>query len=90
MVIKEWNKLSNDCVNGNNVNILKHLNVGYLIKAGYRVEKIVGLSISQWFPCLLAIWNLLFWMAILLNLVKTTPSSEEVVEIELFMYVSNA
>ena len=33
-------------------------------------EKIVGLSISQWLPCPLAIWNLLFGMAILLNLVK--------------------
>ena len=33
-------------------------------------EKIVGLSISQWLLCPLAIWNLLFGMAILLNLVK--------------------
>ena len=24
-VIQEWNKLSNDCVDGNSVNILKHL-----------------------------------------------------------------
>ena len=32
--------------------------------------KIVGLSISQWLPCPLAIWNLLFGVAILLNLVK--------------------
>ena len=30
-------------------------------------EKIVGLSISQWLPCPLAIRNLLFGMAILLN-----------------------
>ena len=30
----------------------------------------VGLSISQWLPCPFAIWNLLFGMAILLNLVK--------------------
>ena len=30
----------------------------------------VGLSISQWLPCPLAIWNLLFGVAILLNLVK--------------------
>ena len=37
-------------------------------------EKIVGLSISQWLPCQLAIWNLLFGMAILLNLVKSTWS----------------
>ena len=33
-------------------------------------EKIVGLSISQWLPCPLAIRNLLFGMTILLNLVK--------------------
>ena len=33
-------------------------------------DKIVGLSISQWLPCPLAIWNVLFGMAILLNLVK--------------------
>ena len=32
----------------------------------------VGLSISQWLPCPLAIWTLLFGMAILLNLVKST------------------
>ena len=41
----------------------------YLIRAGYIDEKIVGLSISQWLPCPLAIWNLLFGMAILLILV---------------------
>ena len=43
----------------------------YLIKAGYCVlhidEKIVGLAISQWLPFPLAIWNLLFGMAILLK-----------------------
>ena len=33
-------------------------------------EKIVGLSISQWLPCPLAIWNLLFGMAVLLNVGK--------------------
>ena len=43
----------------------------YLIRVGYTDEKIVGLSISQWLPCPLAIWNLLFGMAILLNLVKS-------------------
>ena len=44
-----------------------------LIRAGYTIhidEKIVGLSIGQWLPCPLAFWNLLFGMAILLNLVK--------------------
>ena len=40
-------------------------------KGGLHIdEKIVGLSISQWLPCPLAVWNLLFEMAILLNLVK--------------------
>ena len=39
-------------------------------KYSFSHEKIVGLSISQWLPCPLAIWNLLFGMAILLNLVK--------------------
>ena len=31
-------------------------------------EYIVGLSISQWLPCPLGIWNLLYGMAILLNM----------------------
>ena len=35
-------------------------------------DNIVGLSISQWLSCPLAIWNLLFGMAILLHLVKKT------------------
>ena len=40
-------------------------------KGGLHVDdKIVGLSISQWLPCPLAIWNMLFGMVILLNLVK--------------------
>ena len=40
-------------------------------KGGLHIDgKIVGLSISQWLPCPLAIWNLLFGMAILLNLVN--------------------
>ena len=39
-------------------------------KGGLHIdEKVVGLSISQWLLCPLAIWNLLFGMAILLNLV---------------------
>ena len=44
-------------------------------------QKIVGLSVSQWLPCPLARWNLLFGMAILLNLVKNTGN------IELFVMV---
>ena len=51
-------------------------------KGGLHIdEKIVGLSISQWLPCPFAIWNLLFGMAILLNLVcgsfSCSSSSEE-------------
>ena len=52
------------------VNMFKNLIDRYLIRAGYTDEKIVGLSITQWLPCPLAIWNL-FEMAILLNLVKS-------------------
>ena len=62
-VINEWNKLPNDCVNASSVNMLKNRICGLHID-----EKIVGLLISQWLPCPLAIWNLLFGMAILLNL----------------------
>ena len=69
-VINEWNKLPNVCVNASSVNMFKNRIDRYLIWAGYIDEKIVGLSISQWLPCPLAIWNLLFGMAILLNLVK--------------------
>ena len=68
-VINECNKLPNDCVNASSVNMFKNRIDRYLIRAGYTYEKIVGLSISQWLPCPLAIWNL-FGMAILLNLVK--------------------
>ena len=47
--------------------------LGVTFNADMKVSEqcgIVGLSISQWRPCPLAIWNLLFGMAILLNLVK--------------------
>ena len=70
-VINERNKLPNDCVNASSVNMFKNRIDRYLIRAGID-EKIVGVSISQWLPCPLAIWNLLFGMAILLNLVKST------------------
>ena len=59
-VLNEWNKLSNDCVNASSVNMFKNIIDRYLI---------VGLLISQWLP--LAIWNLYFGMAILLNLMLT-------------------
>ena len=73
-VINEWNKLPNDCVNASSVNMFKNRIDRYLIRAGYTDDKIVGLSISQWLPCPLAIWNLLFEMAILVNLVKSISS----------------
>ena len=60
-VINEWNKLPNDCVNAGHLSPMCSPHIG---------DKIVGLSISQWLPCPLAIWNLLFGIAILLNLVK--------------------
>ena len=73
-VINEWNKLPNDCVNASCVNMFKNIIDRYFYKGGLRIdERIVGLSISQWLPCPLAIWNLLFGMAILLNLVKYLP-----------------
>ena len=70
-VINEWNKLPNDCVNASSVNMFKNRIDRYLIRTGYTDEKIVGLSISQWLPCPLVVWNLLFGMTILLNLVKS-------------------
>ena len=67
-VINEWNKLPNDCVNASSVNMFKN-RIYIFDKGGLHIdEKIVGLSICQWLPCPLAIWNLLFGMAILLNL----------------------
>ena len=70
-VINGWNKLPNDCVNASSVNMLKN-RIDISDKGGLHIdEKIVGLSISQWLPCPLAIWNLLFGMAILLNLLPS-------------------
>ena len=64
-VINEWNKLPNDCVNASSVNMFKN-RIYISDKGGLHIdEKIVGLSISQWRPCPLAIWNVLFGMAIL-------------------------
>ena len=71
-VINEWNKLPNDCVNASSVNMFKNRIDAKCVNA-----KIVGLSISQWLPCPLAIWNLLFGMAILLNLVKSKSMAVE-------------
>ena len=52
-------------VNASSVNMFKNRIDRYLIRAGYTIR-----AGSQWLPCPLAIWNLLFEMAILLNLVK--------------------
>ena len=51
--INEWNKLSIFCVT---VNMFKNKVDTYLRRAGYTKVKHVGLSISQWLPCTLAIW----------------------------------
>ena len=69
-VINEWNKLPNECVNASSVNMFKNRIDRYLIKAGYTYMIKLLDSISQWLPFPLAIWNLLFGMAILLNCVN--------------------
>ena len=59
--INEWNKLSTDCVTASSVNMFKnktHISGGSIT---------LGLSISQWLPCPLAIWA----FAIDGNLVKS-------------------
>ena len=38
-------------------------------------DKVVGLSISQWLPCPLAIWNFSFGMAILLKIYSNLARS---------------
>ena len=43
-------------------------------------DKSVGFSISQWLPCPLAIWNLLFGMAILVNLVKGSVGKKQKIQ----------
>ena len=68
--INEWNKLPNDCVSASIVNMFKNRNDRYLQGGLHIDENIFGLSKSQWLPCPLAIWNVLFEMTILLNLVK--------------------
>ena len=49
--INQWNKLSTDCITASSVNMFKNKVDTYL-----RRMNIVGLSISQWLPCPLAIW----------------------------------
>ena len=68
-MINEWNKLPNDCVNASSVNMFKNRIDRVFDKGRLHIDhNIVGLSMSQWLPCPLAIWNFLFGMAILLNL----------------------
>ena len=54
--INEWNKLFTDCVTASSVNMLKNKVDTYLRRWVTRKMNIVGLSISQWLPCPLAIW----------------------------------
>ena len=57
-VINEWNKLPNDCVNASSVNMFKRRISQIFDMGGLHIdEKIVGLSISQWLLCPLAIWS---------------------------------
>ena len=74
MTFANAHKAFRDCVNASSVNMFKN-RIDISDKGGLHIdEKIVGLSISQWLPCPLAIWNLLFEMAILLNLNCTLPT----------------
>ena len=50
--INEWNKLSTDC----SMNMFKNKVDTFFRRVDYTQIKNVGLSISQWLPCLLAIW----------------------------------
>ena len=60
---------------GDQIEVFKIVNGYEDVDNGLHIyEKIVGLSISQWLPCPLAIWNLLFGMAILLNVVDSHVS----------------
>ena len=45
-----------DCITASIVNMVKTRVDTYLRRADYTQVNIVGLSISQWFPCPLAIW----------------------------------
>ena len=68
-VINEWNKLPNDYVNASSVNMFKNRIDRYLIGGLHIDEKIVGLSMSQWLPCPLAMHlELVVWDG---NLVKS-------------------
>ena len=55
--INGCNKLSMDCITASSMNMFKNKVDTYLRRAGYMQMNIVGLSISQWLPCPLAIWT---------------------------------
>ena len=55
--INEWNTFSTDCVTASSVNMFKNNVDTYLRRADYTQIKNVGLSVSQWLPCPLAIWD---------------------------------
>ena len=50
--INEWNKLSTDC----SMNMFKNKVDTFFRRVDYTQIKNVGLLISQWLPCPLAIW----------------------------------
>ena len=54
--INEWNKRSMYCITAISVSMFKNKVDTYLRRAGYILMKRVGLSISHWLPCRLAIW----------------------------------
>ena len=51
MTINEWNKLSTDCVIASSMNMFKNKDDTYLKMTDYTYINNVGLSISQWLPC---------------------------------------
>ena len=72
--------MPNGCVNASSVNMFKNRIDRYLAGGLHIDENFVGLSINQWLPCPLAIWNLLFEMAILLNNTFAQASQHVVVD----------
>ena len=52
--ISEWNKLSTNCVTASSINMFK--NKVDTVEGGLQIDFKNFDSISQWFPCPLAIW----------------------------------
>ena len=63
-----------DCVTASNVNMFINKVDTYLRRAGYTYINIVGLSISQWLPCPLAIWAFGLGGTFKKNLVKLSDN----------------